>query len=155
MKIIFRNVLFLIFFCSWVSCVTIEDKIQQAIIETQTTEKTRNPIPTISPTIEIVPTKTPTIFPTIRPESAFIIELGVCPIGVDLNSDPRIEKCSVLESQIKKDSTFQYIESIEIDFRIKSTSVLIPYCALYKLDGELIDFQLDLKKTGKLTCKPK
>lgn len=154
MKKLFHIIYSLLIISSWVSCVPMETKIQQAIAETQTTEKTRNPIPTITPTIKVIPTITPTIFPTIRPESEYIIEVGVCPIGIDINSDPRVEKCSVLESQIKKDDIYQYIESIEVDINIRNMPVLIAYCAIYKPNGELVDFQLDSKSTGKISCKP-
>ena len=135
------------------SCVPMELKIQQAIYKTQTVEATIVPTSTLTLANTNTPFPTATISPTPTPTYPYILEVGVCPLKADKNSNPKKEGCVVEESQKIKLHEYELFEGTEIQIQNQDPYV-ITYCALYGINGELVDFQLDFEQTGSLFCQP-
>ncbi len=87
----------------------------------------------------------------IKRKFLYYFEAGECPLKVDKNSTPEKEGCVVEKKQEIYITEYQIFDGVEI--RIENhDSNLVAFCALYDIDRNIIDFQLDLNNTGYLLC---
>lgn len=109
--------------------------------------------PTRKPTLTRVFSRTATPFQNIN--GLYRLELGECPNNITLvEGDPKEQGCKLLRSRDIQNSYINYIRTNGVALYDGKKNITNLYCAIFDLEGNVLDFQFDSDNDGKVICDP-